>query len=119
MQLTLLKGYPDFVGKRATFVGYGSGPASYVQLVQGVAPAAGTGGDPLTFLLPNYYIDSIDSAGVLTVSGKYFVRAISSGVGARQKWALVWYVTTGGAEVGAGVILSAEQIQIGGKCGQY
>src|SRR3974390_2700929 len=103
MQLTLLKGYPDFVGKRATFVGFGSGPASYTQLVQATAPATtATGGDPLTLPLPNYYIDAVDSAGI-TVSGKYYVRAVSSGVGARQAWRLVWYVTTGNLEVGAAV----------------
>jgi hypothetical protein len=29
MQLTLLHGYPDLIGKRFAFVGYGTGPASY------------------------------------------------------------------------------------------
>jgi hypothetical protein len=118
MQLTLIKGYPDFVGKRANFVGWGSGPASYTQFTAATAPAVATGGDPVTLPLPNYYIDAVDSGG-LTVSGTYYVRAIQSGVGARQTWRLVWYVTTGNAQVGAAVNLSAEQIQIGGKCGQY
>jgi hypothetical protein len=118
MQLTLLKGYPDFVGKRATFVGFGSGPASYTQLTAVTAPAVATGGDPVAVPLPNYYIDSIDGPG-LTVSGTYYVRPVSSGVGARQKWALIWYVAATNAQVAAAVNLSAEQVQIGGKCGQY
>jgi len=119
MQLTLLRGYPDFVGKRATFVGWGNGPASYVQMTAATAPAAATGGDPVSIGRPNYYIDSLDGGGACTVSGTYNVRAVSSGVGPRQTWRLVWYVTASGAQVGAGVNLSAEQIQIGGKCGQY
>jgi hypothetical protein len=119
MQLTLLKGYPDFVGKRATFVGYGNGPASYTQFTAATAPAAGAGGDPLTFPLPNYYIDSVDSNGQTTVSGTYYIRAVSSGVGPRQRWTLIWIVAATNAQAGAAANLSAEQIQIGGKCGQY
>jgi hypothetical protein len=118
MQLTLLKGYPDFVGKRATFVGFGNGPASYTQFVPAVAPAVGTGGDPVTVPLPNYYIDAIDGSGA-TASGTYYFRPVSLGVGPRQKWALIWYVTATNAQVAAAFNLSAEQVQIGGKCGQY
>ncbi len=118
MQLTLLKGYPDFIGKRAVFTGYGSGPTSYTQVTAGTAPAAATGGDSLTIPLPNWYIDAVDSAS-LTVSGTYYVRPLSTGVGARQKWVLMWFVTATNAQVGAAVNLSAEQIQISGKCGQY
>jgi hypothetical protein len=108
MQLTLLKGYPDFVGKRATFVGYGNGPASYSQ----------TTGDPVAVPLPNWYIDAIDGTPN-SASGTYFVRAQPAGVGARQAWKLIWYLTASGAQVSNAVNLSAEQIQIGGKCGQY
>jgi hypothetical protein len=117
MQLTLLKGYPDFVGKRATFVGWGNGPASYSQYTAGIAPAAGTGGDPISLPLPNYYIDA--ASGGMSVSGTYYARATSSGVGPRQTWKLVWYVAGTNAQVAAAVNLSAEQIQIGGNCGQY
>ena len=116
MQLTLLKGYPDFVGKRATFVGYGNGPVLYVPFTAGVAPAAATGGDPITLPMPNWYIDAIDSGATFTVSGAYFVRAASVGVGPRQKWVLAWFLAAGGPASGN---LSAEQIQISGKCGQY
>lgn len=119
MQLTLLKGYPDFVGKRATFVGFGNGPASYTQVAAATAPAAATGGDQIILPLPNYYIDSIDSSGQLSVSGTYFVRVITSGVGARQTFRLMWFVTATNAQVAASTNLSAESIQIGGKFGQY
>jgi len=119
MQLTLLKGYPDFVGKRANFVGYGSGPASYATWTAGTAPAASTGGDSVALPLPNYYIDAIDNTGQNSVSGTYYVKAASSGVGPRQTWRLAWYVTATNAQVTAATNLSAEQIQISGKCGQY
>jgi hypothetical protein len=107
MQLTLLKGYPDFVGKRAIFVGWENGPPSYVQAT----------GDIITLPLPNYYIDAL-FGGVQTVDGLYQVRAEPTGVGARKTWALIWY-TVAGATVANGVNLSGSQIQIGGMCGQY
>lgn len=107
MQLTLLHGYPDYMGKRFAFVGSGKGPAAYV-----------TGGDPVT--LPGYknYIDLLMSGG-FSVSGTYYVDAIQVGVGARQTWKLVWTVTATDAEVGNGVNLSAESIQVGGFGGDY
>jgi hypothetical protein len=108
MQLTLLKGYPDFVGKRATFVGWGNGPAVYHQAT----------GDVVTLPMPNYYIDAL-FGGVNSVSGAYFVRAQSVGVGARQKWALFWYTAAGASVPDNSVLLAGEQIQIGGLCGQY
>lgn len=110
MQLTGLKGYPDFVGKRATFVGFGTGPASYNQ----------TTGDVVTLPMPNWYIDALNCGGTMTVSGTYFVRAwSSSGIGPRQTWALRWYVSSGGAEVSASTNLSAEKLQISLSVGQY
>jgi hypothetical protein len=107
MQLTLLKGYPDFVGKRATFVGWENGPAAYNQ----------TTGDIVTLPAPNYYIDAING-GAWSVGQAYFVRVVPSGVGARQQWALFWY-TAAGAQVAGGFNLSAIQIQLSGFCGQY
>lgn len=107
MQLKLLHGYPDFVGKRATFVGYGFGPASYNQ----------TTGDIVTLPSPNYYIDAIPG-GFQSISGNYSCRAQPSGVGARMTWALFWY-TVAGSPVAAGFNLSAEQVQFGGFCGQF
>jgi hypothetical protein len=113
MQLTLLKGYPDFVGKRATFVGWGNGPASYNQ----------TTGDVISLPQRNYYIDAVaggvNSINLTTgVMGGFYVRAQSSGVGPRMTWALFWF-TPAGLPVGNGVNLSGEQVQIGGNCGQY
>jgi hypothetical protein len=78
MNLTLLKGYPDFVGKRATFVGYGNGPASYAR-----------GGDVVTLPLPGYYIDAMDG-GASSVSGNYIASPIPSSVGPRATWKVRW-----------------------------
>lgn len=77
MQLTFLQGYPDYVGKRFIFAGYGSGPASYA-----------AAGDPI--VLPRYdnYIDTV--FGALSVSGAYQITAKPSGFGARQTWNLLW-----------------------------
>lgn len=77
MQLTLLHGYPDRVGKRFIFAGFGNGPTSYLAT-----------GDPLT--LPNYgfYIDVPFPA--LSVSGAYSVTPLGSGFGPRQTWSLLW-----------------------------
>jgi len=108
MQLTLLRGYPDFVGKRATFVGWENGPASYSQAT----------GDVVTLPQRNYYIDAVNGGATNSVSGNFYVRSQSSGVGPRMTWALIWY-TSLGVQVANGVNLSAEQVQIGGNCGQY
>lgn len=107
MQLTLLKGYPDLIGKRFAWVGYGSGPASYSQ----------TTADPLA--LPQYqtYIDSCFEG--TSISGTYIVRAIPSALGARATWKLRWYVVSTGAEVGNGVSLAAESVQLSGFGGRY
>lgn len=107
MQLTLLKGYPDEIGKRFAFVGFGNGPKPYV-----------TGGDPV--VLPGFqnYIDLLMSGG-FAVSGTYYVDAIQVGVGARQVWKLIWTVSATDAEVANGVDLSAEKIQVGGFGGVY
>jgi hypothetical protein len=111
MVLNVLYGlYPDFVGRRAIIVGNGTGPALYV-----------TGGDTVTLNLPNYYIDAL-AGEVLTVSGNYYVRPIPSAVGPRAVWKLKWYYATGASantEVTASTVLSSEQLQIGGFCGQF
>lgn len=82
MQLTLLHGYPDFIGKRQAWAGYGNGPSSYA-----------TGGDPI--VLPQYenYIDAVFGP-VYSVSGNYLVTPIPSGVGPRQTWKLKWSPAT-------------------------
>ncbi len=101
MLLTLLKGYPDFIGRRSALVGYGAGPSSYNQNT----------GDQIALPLLNWYIDSVEGTP-MSVSGTYFVRAQPSGVGPRQRWSLHWFVTSTGNEVSSLANLSAEQVQL-------
>lgn len=110
MILTLLQGYPDFIGKRQAFAGYGTGPTSY----------NATTGDVLTLQNPRLYIDAV-FGGVQTVSGTYTIQARPAATGERQAWALHWFVTATGAEVTtvSNTYLSAEKVQLGGYCGQY
>lgn len=79
MQLTLLHGYPDLIGKRSAWCGYGNGPKSYVPLT----------GDPLVVPQFQYYIDNVNGS-VMSVSGNYQIIAKPSGVGPRQTWAAIW-----------------------------
>lgn len=111
MQLTLLHGYPDYVGKRFIICGNGTGPASYVQVT------ATGGGDPI--IIPRYqnYIDILFPA--LTVSRTYLVIPVPVLVGARGTWRLKWTTQSTGAEVSASTNLSAESVQIGGFGGDY
>ncbi len=78
MQITLLNGYPDYVGKRFTLCGYGNGPASYSPV-----------GDPVYFARYNNYIDILFPA--LTVSGIYEVKFIPSSYGPRATWSALWF----------------------------
>lgn len=109
MQLNLLKGYPDYIGRRFAWAGWGTGPASYVQ--------SSGGGDPIA--LPEFqnYIDTVFPA--VSVSGNYRVDPIPSAGGARSTWQLRWIVVSTGAEVAAGVNLSGETVQLGGFGGRY
>jgi hypothetical protein len=100
--------YPEFVGRRAIIVGSGAGPVSYSQAT----------GDPVSLTLPNFYVDAIPG-GVQSVSGNYWVQPRPSGVGARQTWALHWFVTSTGAEVANAINLSAESVQLGAFVGQF
>jgi hypothetical protein len=84
MQLTLLHGYPDFVGKRATWCGYGNGPSSLL-----------AAGDLVKLPCFGYYIDAI-AGSFRSVSGIYDVIAQPAAVGARASWSLIWrFATTG------------------------
>lgn len=78
MQLTLLKGYPDFIGLRQAFTGYGNGPTSYV-----------AGGDLISLPVYGSYIDDVFGP-FYSASGNYVASAIPSGVGSRQTWKLRW-----------------------------
>lgn len=105
--------YPDFIGRRAAFVGSGTGPVSYV---------LGTG-DLVTLNLPNYYIDAL-LGGVTSVSGKYVVYPDPTGTGARQQWYLRWFIAlasagTVGAEAANATNLSGESVQLGALVGQF
>jgi hypothetical protein len=81
MILQLMQGYPDFMGLRKAFAGYGSGPSSY----------SPTTGDVLTLSDPRVYIDAV-FGGVMSVSGNYYVRSqVVTAVGERQSWTLHWF----------------------------
>lgn len=108
MNLTLLKGYPDAIGKRKAWVGFGNGPKSYSQ----------TTGDVLTIPIFQFYIDAV-FGDVISVSKTYEVIPYPAGSGPRQVWTLKWFVVATGAEVANAVDLSAEVIQIGGFGGLY
>jgi len=108
MILTMLNGYPDYIGYRQAFAGYGSGPASYSQ----------TTGDVVTLSNNRRFIDVIQG-WQLSQSGTYYVRPWLQVTGERQTWTLLWYVTATNAQVANGVNLSAETVQLFGTCGQF
>jgi len=110
MNITLLHGYPDRVGKRFRWCGNGNGPASYVG---GTTP-----GDQIILPVFQAYIDSVNG-DQLSVSGNYIVRVQPGGIGARQKWFTRWFNVSGGAEVTNATNLSAEQVQLSGDGGLY
>lgn len=84
MQLTFLHGYPDYIGKRFAFVGYGSGPTSL--------PAAG---DVISFPRYDNYIDHV--VGGTTPDGAFTTSAQPSAVGPRATWYLIWKFATAGS----------------------
>lgn len=115
MQLTLLHGYPDAIGRRKVYVGNGVGPKSYTG---GVA-----GGDAITGLPFQTYIDAI-LGPVVSVSGNYIAIPQFAGIGARQTVKLRYFAfgtTTPaiGAEVTNATDLSAEKFQFAFLGGQY
>jgi len=109
MKLTLLKGYPDYVGKRTILCGSGVGPSSYTQLA--------SGGDVIQPPQFQNYIDVLFPA--LTLSGTYIVYPFPTAVGPRATWALMWVTRSTGAEVAGATDLSAEKVQLGGFGGVY
>ena len=106
MQLTLLPGYPDLIGRRAAFVGYGAGPASYSQ----------TTGDPIS--IPGKYIDIVLEAAQ-DPTGSYFAIARPSFNGPRATWTLHWYNSSNSTEVSNATNLSTYSLMIGGFYGEY
>lgn len=109
MQLTLLHGYPDRVGKRLIFCGSGVGPSSYV--------VKASGGDPISIPAFQNYADVIFPA--MSLSGTYIVYPYPSAVGPRATWSLQWVTKSTGAEVSTTTDLSAEKVQLGGFGGVY
>ncbi len=107
MVITLLNGYPDRIGKRFAWAGFGHGPTSYSQTV----------GDAIEMPGFQNYIDAV--FGGVSVSGTYFVIAQPSAQGPRSTWYVKWFTASSGAEVSNAVDLSAEKVQIGGFGGVY
>ena len=107
MILNLLHGYPDNIGRRFAYAGWGLGPTSYSQ----------TTADPIQ--LPGYqnYIDSMQVSP--SVSGTFYARAIPSGKGPRATWKIKYYVAATNAEVANAVNLSAEVFNVSGFGGVY
>ena len=116
MQLTLLHGYPDYIGKRWAFCGFGKGPKSYVQKT-GTASTAEGGGDVVQIPRFQNYFDIIFPA--MSLSGTYIVYPYPVASGPRQTWSLKWVTASTGAEVSAATDLSAETVQLGGFGGDY
>jgi hypothetical protein len=104
VDITLNKGYPDFVGLRTLYCGSGAGPTSYT-----------TGGEALNIATFQYHVDSVDSCA--SVSGTYWGIGIPNATGPRATWKLLLFVTATGAQVGSGVNLSAEKFVVSGKGG--
>ncbi len=116
MILTLLHGYPDYIGKRMAICGFGNGPSSYA-VKTGSATTAEGGGDVVQFLRFQNYIDVLFPA--MSLSGTYIVYPYPVASGPRQVWALKWVTAATGTEVVAAVDLSAETVQLGGFGGVY
>lgn len=109
MNITLLKGYPDRIGRRLAFCGFGTGPVSYT--------SGSAGGDPIAIPGYEYYADAI--FGSVSVSGTYKAEAMPSAGGPRANWKLRYSVVATGAEVANATNLSAETFQIAGLGGTY
>jgi hypothetical protein len=108
MQLTPLPGYPDLIGRRQVYVGYGAGPASYSQ----------TTGDVL--IVPGYekYIDCILEAAQ-DPTGTYYAVGRPNAVGFRATWSLHWFNCSNSVEVANATNLSTFNLQISlllGEC---
>ncbi|CAN5951053.1 unnamed protein product [Sphagnum jensenii] len=76
--------YPDFVGKRAIFVGSGTGPTN------------ATNPDPVSIAIPSYYVDSILSGA--SIDGLYYIQGFPTATGPRNTWNLVYYSASTGAK---------------------
>ncbi|HEX5426676.1 MAG TPA: hypothetical protein VFW94_24400 [Candidatus Acidoferrales bacterium] len=101
MQLTLLKGYPDMIGLRRAFAGYGNGPSNYTQGAD----------DPVTIPTYGFSIDAL-FGGVISTDGSTVAMAHPSGSGSSQTWNLQYYVASSMARASGD--LSGKVFQIAG-----
>ena len=92
MQPTLLKGYPDLIGRRQAWTEYVNGPASYV-----------AGGDPVILPLYGIHIDDVFGP-VYSMSGNYLATPIPSGVGPRNTWKLKWAASSTSSSGGSSAV---------------
>ncbi|MGH9421749.1 MAG: hypothetical protein ACRD3J_17355 [Thermoanaerobaculia bacterium] len=117
-----MDGYPDSFGSHRASVFPHQGPASYVQVTEGTAPALATDGDEVQAIEAGMKYFEYVSAG-LTDSATYRVECIPetiSGVVAAPAsipqpslaYRLRWVVVATGAEVAAEVDLSDEIIRL-------
>jgi hypothetical protein len=101
--------YPDFVGKRAIFVGTGLGP---------VAPTnAAATADPISLALSNYYIDAVMS-GASTDGTTFMIAFPYQSAGPRASWK-AFYFTVGTAAPINGVDLSGKTFVVSAFVGQF
>jgi len=117
-----MDGFPDSFGSHRAAVFPHPGPASYTQIVEGVAPALATAGDTVSAIEAGMKYFEWVGAG-LTDSGKFRVETIPttpSGIVAAPTsisqpgltYRLRWVVVATGAEVAALVNLSAEIVRL-------
>jgi len=101
--------YPDFVGKRAIFVGTGAGPTAPTN-------SAATA-DVITLALSNYYIDCVLS-GSSTDGTTFMVAFPYLSAGPRATWK-AFYFTVGTAAPINGTDLSAKTFVVSAFVGQF
>ena len=118
MQITLLHGYPDMIGRRRVIAAFASGPSSYTQFAAG--PPV-TGGDPIQGLPFQFYIDDMLGAA-LSTDGTIMAIFQPLAVGPRVTWIARYFAFTSsglGAEQNTGTNLSAKKFQMSMLCGSY
>ena len=101
--------YPDFVGKRATFVGTGTGPSAPTN-------SAATA-DVISLALPNYYIDAVLS-GSSTDGTTFLIAFPYLSTGPRATWK-AFYFTFGTAAPINGTDLSGKTFVVSALVGQF
>lgn len=101
--------YPDFVGKRAIFVGSSAGPTAPTN-------SAATA-DTITLALPNYYIDAVLS-GSSTDGTTFLIAFPYQSVGPRATWK-AFYFTYGTAAAINGTDLSSKTFVVSALVGQF